>query len=66
MRRADPGGPDPTGPPRASGVLRAAPASRKCMSSVACHNMGWDEPETAKGMVSSTWLGGSVAATWRR
>ena len=66
MRRADPGGPDPTGPPRASGVLSAAPARRKRMPSVACHNIGGADPETAKGMVSSTWLGGSLGVAWRR
>jgi hypothetical protein len=49
MRRADPGGPDPTGPPRASGVLRAAPARRKCMSSVACHNIGCRRARDGEG-----------------
>ena len=66
MRRADPGGPDPTGPPRASGVLSAAPARRKRMPSVACHSIGADDPETAKGMVRSTGLGGRVGVAWRR
>ena len=54
MRRADPGAPDPTGRPSASGVLSAAPASRKRMPSTACHSMGCEEPEKAKGTVRTT------------
>ena len=57
--RSGSGGPTPgrrcrPGRPSALGVLSAAPASRKCMPSTACHSMGCVEPETAKGMVSTT------------
>ena len=63
MARADPGAPCWTGPPRAFGVLSAAPASRKSKPSTACHSMGWASPETAKGMVRITVRGGSVGVT---
>ena len=66
IRRADPGGPEPTGPPLASGVLSAAPARRNRMPSTACHSMGCAEPETAKGTVSTTGSARSAGAPGRR
>ena len=47
IRRGEPGLPLPTGPPVASGVFSAAPASRKCMPPAACQSMGGVDPDTA-------------------
>ena len=61
IRRAEPGAPSRPVRPSTSGVLSAAPASRKRMPCMACHSIGCAEPETAKGTVSTTSPAGGVS-----